>query len=404
MPNITHDSETLTQPRTLTLVDLCKFCVISFGSILLSFYSIVEVLDYIFEEEFFLSALSPLTKFLVFVSVAIVVDLIMLCVYIWKAYTKQVSFSTASSATSSDNGDSLLGILEQAYNSKRWNEVVKIGRPISESLWYTGKYDLRAKIGEMIASAAGLCGEFEIQAETLLDDLGWTRIRLNETDAGIKSIELGLKVAKDHNLFYLIAKGYRHLADINLAKACNFWTLRYMDYGNQHLPKTITKVKYLEDCYALYSKAISILPSITNERKRIEMEGNLKYTLAKYYLIKREFDKALTAVSDSQTLYKSLSDKDREVKLFNLRGKIYMEMGQEENAITAYQEGLRKATDISNNAHMVSNSISLTEYYLDQGQRKLAKQMLTVARDNSFAISDPILSARIKELRDMLEE
>lgn len=389
--------------KLLTLAGLAKFCVITFGSTCVGVFSVIEMAQYFFNDTFFFSKFSIIIKMLFFFNFVILIDLVLTCFYIWNAYKtvlEEVQLLIKNNSVESD--DSLINILENAYNTKHWNEVVKIGRPLSESLWYTGKYDLRVKIGEMIASAAGLCEEYEIQAETLLDDLGWTRIRLNEIELGRKSIEHGLKVAEDHSLPYLIAKGYRHLADIHLAEACNFWTLRYMNWGNQHLPKVITKTNEINECFDFYKKAIAILPSISNMKKRTEMEGNLKYTLSKYYLINRDFEKALDAATDAQSLYNSLADNDREVKLFNLRGKIYMEMGRTSDAEAAYQEGLRKATVISNNAHMVSNSISLAEYYIDEGQKKLACQMLSVASDNSRAITDPIMTAKIEELSNLL--
>lgn len=393
------------EKKPLTLLSLAKFCAITFGSTCVGVFSVIEMAQYFLGDFFFFSNFSIKIKIVCFFSVVVLIVLILVCFYIWNAY-KAILIENKSLLTNANtrNDDSFISILENAYNSKRWHEVVKIGRPLSESLWYTGKYDLRVKIGEMIASAAGLCEEYEIQAETLLDDLGWTRIRLNEIGPGRRSIEHGLKVAEDHSLSYLIAKGYRHLADIHLAEACNFWTLRYMNWGGQHLPKVITKTNELDECLTFCKKGIAILPSIPNVRKRTEMEGNLEYTLAKYYLIKRDLNKALDAVAKAQNLYNSLSDADREVKLFNLKGKILMEMGRESDSEAAYQEGLRKATTISNNAHMVSNSISLAEYYMDGGHKKLARQMLSVAKDNSRAISDPIMTAKIDELSELLRE
>lgn len=398
-----HKSSKLKEKKPLTLLGVAKFGAITFGSVCVGLFSTIEIAQYLLGDLFLFSDFPIKMKIIYFFDIVALIDLVLICIYIWKAYQGILEkMAIVNLSGSVENNDSLVSILESAYNAKRWHEVVKIGRPLSESLWYTGKYDLRVKIGEMLASAAGLCEEYEIQSETLLDDLGWTRIRLNEIEQGEKSIEHGLKVAEDHSLFYLVAKGYRHLADINLAKACNFWTLRYMNYGNQHMPKVIRKTESLEVCFSFYEKAISVLPLISNEKKRTEMEGNLKYTLSKYYLVTREFEKALEAVADSQALYNRILDNDREVKLFNLKGRIFTEMGRDSDAEAAYQEGLRKATTISNNAHMVSNSISLAEYYLNEGQKKLACQMLSVAKDNSHAINDPILIARIEELSESL--
>lgn len=388
--------------KEISIKKLLTRAIVVYISIITTEYLILQILQNFCGNTFFFNNLPVTHKFILFFMISFFCELIYLTTYIWMKYIElreKMQFVQKDELTN----DSLVLILENAYNAQRWKEVVKIGRQLSEPLWYTGKFLVRVKIGEFVESAAGLCEEYEIQSETLLDDLGWTKIRLNEIQDAQKNIERGLGIAKEHNYPYLVAKGYRHLADIHLSNACNGWTLRYMDWGNKHLPNVITKTDELEKCKRCYDMALSYLSQIPNIKKRTEMEGNLQYTFAKYCLIKKEYDLALEVVNKSQELYMQNNDYDREVKLFNLKGKILMALDRENEAISVYQEGLRKATTISNNVHMVSNSISLAEYYLKERRINLADKMLAVATENAYSINDPILSERIVELTELVE-
>lgn len=387
--------------KEITIKKLLIQALIIYVSIITTEYLILQILQNFCGDTFFFNSLPIWHKFILFFVLSFLCEFIYLTFYIWIKYTElieKIQFAQKDEITN----DSLVLILENAYNAQRWKEVVKIGRQLSEPLWYTGKFLVRVKIGEFVESAAGLCEEYEIQSETLLDDLGWTKIRLNEIKDAQKNIERGLGIAKEHNYPYLAAKGFRHLADIHLSNACNGWTLRYMDWGNKHLPNVITKTDELEECKKCYDMAFSYLSQIQNIKKRTEMEGNLQYTFAKYCLIKKEYDLALEVVDKSQDLYLQNNDYDREVKLFNLKGKILMTLDRENEAISVYQEGLRKATAISNNVHMVSNSISLAEYYLKERNINLADKMLAVATENAYSINDPILSEKIAELTELV--
>lgn len=387
--------------KEITIKKILIQALIIYVSIITTEYLILQILQNFCGDTFFFNSLPIWHKFILFFVLSFLCEFIYLTFYIWIKYTElieKIQFAQKDEITN----DSLVLILENAYNAQRWKEVVKIGRQLSEPLWYTGKFLVRVKIGEFVESAAGLCEEYEIQSETLLDDLGWTKIRLNEIKDAQKNIERGLGIAKEHNYPYLAAKGFRHLADIHLSNACNGWTLRYMDWGNKHLPNVITKTDELEECKKCYDMAFSYLSQIQNIKKRTEMEGNLQYTFAKYCLIKKEYDLALEVVDKSQDLYLQNNDYDREVKLFNLKGKILMTLDRENEAISVYQEGLRKATAISNNVHMVSNSISLAEYYLKERNINLADKMLAVATENAYSINDPILSEKIAELTELV--
>lgn len=334
-------------------------------------FTMLQIMQYFIGNKFFYDKLSISLKFVLFFLIALLILFLYSTIYIYSKYNSLISELDDSNTVIND---SLVLILENAYNNQRWSEVVKIGKQLSEPLWYTGKFNIRVKIGELVESAAALCNEYDIQSETLLDDIGWTNFRLGKKNEAIKNIRRGLQIAKDHSNYYLMAKGNRHFADIHLSN------------------------REFDECKKSYDIAMSYLSSIEDDVKQIEMDGNLQYTLSKYYLEMREYENALSSVNLSQSFYQEINDYDREVKLYNLKGKILLLLHREDEAIDAYQKGLKLATEISNNVHMASNSAALAECYLEDGKIELAKKMIEIAHQNSTSMNDPILIKKIHDL------
>lgn len=109
-----------------------------------------------------------------------------------------------------------------------WKEIVRIAYPLSESLWYSGKYELRVMIAEYTNKACinllsqnitsiKLNGRYTsisyIRSAILIDDMGWTlfRISKNYFDASLKNILKGINIAESNSYYDLILKGYKHL-------------------------------------------------------------------------------------------------------------------------------------------------------------------------------------------------
>lgn len=348
---------------------LIKHFGVIFFTIAANSFVIIEIIKFINEDIFvnctiverlFYTIVIPALVFFIYTSA-----------YLW---IKLMSSTKQSVCDIIEKDDSILSILDDAYQKQRWKEVVKIGSQLSGALWYTGKFELREEIAEYIEPAAAMCQEFYIQSEVLIDDLGWTKYRLNKKDEALKNIEKGLSVASAHNYPYLIAKAHRHFADI------------------------YTQNSSMEQALVHYNIASDALASITDSVKKTEMEGNLQYTYAKYMLHKRNYDEALTYIDLSMESYENLHDSDRKVKLFNWKGKILLAMHRENEAVEIFQEGLRYATTISNNVHMTSNSLSLAECYLGDEKFELARRMLNIAKENSKAMNDPVLKEKINNI------
>jgi len=345
---------------------------------------LIQLLEFLVgKDDFFLNEQTLFFKSYILFSIGIVLYLLWVVILIKYDYyilkKKKLTEKLIDSININKN-DSLSLILSNAYNEKRWSEVIKIGNQLSEPLWYTGKFHLRIKIGELVASAAAFENKYDIQAETLIDDLGWTNCRLNNQSEAKKNITLGHRIAKKIDNQYLIAKANRHFADISLLN------------------------KNFDECLNFLKISYSSMRLIENSTKKIEMNGNLQYTISKFYLAKKNFKKAIKAANQSQLLYKSIEDSDREVKLFNLKGKIFLSVDKEEDAISSFQEGLTLATHISNIVNIVSNSSSLAECYLRNKRYDIAKSTIEIAKQNSKAMDDPILIEKIEKLSKEIDE
>lgn len=334
------------------------------------------------KDNFKYTSLPLFSKIYILSSVGIIIYLLWIVIILHYDYIqiKNQRIKLYDKIKNNDVTDSFSRILMNAYTERRWSEVIKIGHTLSEPLWYTGKFLMRLDIGELVESAAAFEKKHDIQAETLIDDLGWTNFRLKNEKEANKNILLGLKIAEKSNNFYLIAKANRHFADISLAN------------------------KKFDECLRFLLLAYSFLRRIENALKKIEMRGNLQYTVSKYYLFARkDYYKALKAANQSLFLYQSIDDMDRAVKLFNLRGKIFLSLEQEENAITSFQEGLTLATHISNIVNIVNNSASLAERNLNNHRYDFAKQMIGIANQNSKAMDDPILIETLNNLSILID-
>lgn len=116
--------------------------------------------------------------------------------------TQTIDFARLPHAVPPSEHESSLGatIVEElfsAYQGKRWQQTVLIGKFLSRPFWLSGKYEMRAQIGRMVEDAAAKCGDSETRASALVDDMGWTAFVLGDTESAIKHINDGLRVARE---------------------------------------------------------------------------------------------------------------------------------------------------------------------------------------------------------------
>lgn len=348
---------------------------ITFGSTCLTLFSVLSVISFFAGDDFAYNQFDIWMKAYLYLSIAIIITAIQIIVQLFlinRDYLKENEIRKES-------GDSLLYYLESAFEQERWTEVVKIGTSLSEALWYTGKFSLRIRIGELLEESARNCNNVYVRAEALLDDLGWSKHRMKM--GGIAEIRKGLSIAEENDFPYLIAKGHRHLCHIEA------------DGG------------HIDEALKHYEVAIENIDRIEDKRKQQEMRGNVEYAHAKIYYAQCNFTEALKAIAISIAQYKLNNDPDREVKMYNFKGEILLKSEvTDELALDAFQQGYQLALNISNNVNILRNAISISRIYKNRGNTKMALQILTSVKKYLERMTDPVIIEGYNTLLKALEE
>jgi tetratricopeptide (TPR) repeat protein len=345
-------------PLRLVVVSLSVF-----GGACLTISVIIGSVRSLIGNNFVYDTFDTSLKVYIYLSIAIIVTAIQLCISLFKSIRK----ISADKDAKGDSPDSLLHYIESAYENERWTEVIKIGSALSEPLWYTGKFEIRMKIGKLFEDAALHANNTEARIGALLDDLGWTKYRLNIRGA-IQDIEKGLQLAIENRMPYFIAKGHRHLCHIYAA-----------------MPNRIG------DAEKQYQKAKAQIDSITDTVKRNETYGNVEYAHARLLDAKGKFKEALKAIENSIAHYKLNNDLDRLVKMYNFKGRIILKLGNRSDAIEMFKAGQKLAVEISNNVNIIRNGNDIARLYYDDGEIEMAKKTLLSIKKYSERMSDRVL-------------
>lgn len=123
----------------------------------------------------------------------------------------------------------LLEILHNSKSKKKWNEIIRLAYPLSRPLWLAKKYKLRVEFGYLIEEACNHLHNQEkirvgkedkfiksILSEILIDDLGWTRYKINSSKREVAKthIRKGIELARKNKEFPVVIQGLRHLSGI----------------------------------------------------------------------------------------------------------------------------------------------------------------------------------------------
>ncbi len=299
-----------------------------------------------------------------------------------------------------DRSDSICQLLTNAYTSQRYQEVLKIGMQLSKPLWYAGYYELRAKVGAIMENAAMKNGDQATMAHVLIEMVGWTNVRLGKTNIGKEKIEEGLLIAEKIGDKSLIASAYRNLADIHLGYATANHNLRYSESPGIMVTNPSEEFQACENCL---KKAEACLDDISAEETKNDLSGNINYTFSKYYFEKGNYTEALEKVNTAMAKYALTGNVEKQIKLYNLKGEILMRIPDKRIiALNTFREGIQKALQNNVNVHVVSNSLSLAEYFYQRDQIEDSQNALKDAIKYSSAITDPILSKKLENMKKNL--
>lgn len=224
----------------------------------------------------------------------------------------------------------ILKILQEEQKKSNWFEIIRIGYPMSRPLWLSGRYMLRVEIGEIIKAAASaidggdvkICGETInsrfILVSTLIDDLGWTRHMLGQTEKAKKNIEDGISIAAENKYTTLEIKGYRHLFGI---------------YSSENNSEEIQRVE----------KELQRLIQALPEDERDDVQLGLYFSKGEHAYRIGEYDRAIAYIKEAQQGYESIKDYERYVKTFDILGDIYMAKDNLHDAERNYRKGMNEA-------------------------------------------------------------
>lgn len=245
--------------------------------------------------------------------------------------------------------------IEDSFKHQRWIEVCNVSLMLSRYLWLSGQLELRVKLGHIVEKAAFEIENHDLRSRTLIDDLGWTSYCLGDISSAKRFIDDGIRLAKEFSIFYVVAKGHRHLASIARRN------------GNVIL--TEKKLK----------EAVKYANMIQDIDEKAEMMNGLLVSEGKLYYSKNDYKKSRDKFLQALHAYRDMSDMNREVKIYALLGDAYRKDSLIKEAITFYKEGLEMAYSIGRYDEISKNTSKLLQYLdpeNDSEKQKLLERIL----------------------------
>ena len=269
--------------------------------------------------------------------------------------------------------DTLFLDLKSAFDKEKWQEVIKIGSVLSRPLWVTGKYSLRINIGKLVESASAYSNNPEKQAETLIDDLGWTYVVLKEYDEAKKNIEHGLEIATKINNPVIACKATRHLSGIYLRQ---------------------NKMKMAKD----YSeKAKKYLISISDLNKKKEMEAGLLFLDSVILKAENKYSQSLIQLEKAAEIYKAEKDNDRHLKCLALQGSLLFKTDDYNAAKDIFRKCLALSKEISREDQVIESYLGLGKIFQFEGELEEAKKYFQLASNSAKSIGNTKLAQEINQ-------
>lgn len=233
----------------------------------------------------------------------------------------------------------LLDIVSQLSTEE---SVILVGA-IDRYLHLNGCYKERIQLGELLIDN----GNIEIQVGNQIDRFGWANYKLGNVEPAISSITEGIELAKENCLFYMAAKGERHLAGIQKGR-------KNVDEYQRHV--NLSK-GYTEQ--------------IQNTDERNEMRGSLHLLEAKYLLDQGNLSQAKIEADEAMRLFSN--DPIRQLKVYYVLGQIHFKREEWDEAYKMHYEGYIKSKGVRDeervrNAYELARIHTKAEKYLDKNK------------------------------------
>jgi tetratricopeptide (TPR) repeat protein len=234
-------------------------------------------------------------------------------------------------------------------------------------------------VGHFLEVAARQTNDYETLARTLIEDLGNTIMGLGEVNQGISYIQQGIRVAEDHGLHFLVARGYRNLANCYSYKGAS------------------AKAR------AALVNASAASQSIGSAREKLEVRGAITYAESKLAFTDGKFQDAITKLDEAVQIYSDLAqqfpetmnaNKDRLVKIHREKGVICLKTGEpdaQDRAYASCQTGLQLAQATQNYDNIVRCCCIMATILLNKDAVPAAEGMMNIAANNVSKIDTPAI-------------
>lgn len=289
-----------------------------------------------------------------FVLIVVVGGLVSFLIEFIRTREKVINNEPGSGFTDSALSDVLITTIEKSLRNalahKDYNEVIRMGAVLSRSLWLSGRYHARVKIGELVEEASALVGKKKEQAQALIDDLGWTNVVLGNYEEAKRNILHGNEIAKSEGHGYLHSKGLRHLGGI--AK----------------------RQKSYDDANRCYDEALKVARSLSDPKESKEMIAGIEYALGSLKIDQRDLPDAEKHINTALDMYRELKDVERTIKTISLNADLHLENGEIQKAKDMFREGLKLSRENDRKDQIVFNLRGLSKiYFLEDDTAKAAE-------------------------------
>jgi hypothetical protein len=261
---------------------------------------------------------------------------------------KRDSLLKPSANPDQSSGEKLSSELETAveklYRSKEYVEVVRLGVVLSRPLWLSGRWKERVAIGKLVEEAASRKNLQEEQVDALIDMMGWTSAMLGNHSLGQKHIKDGIGIATSTKQFYMVAKGYRHLAGIA------------QKYGKD-IPAAL---KYLDEAEVAAKQ-------IVKEYDREEMQAGIHYARTEIFLESNDLPNAEKHNELARESYDRLGDQEeRIIKTQTQHARIMFAKGEIQQAKDIFRRAIETAKNLSRPDEQAYALVGLAKIYLSE--------------------------------------
>jgi hypothetical protein len=239
---------------------------------------------------------------------------------------------------------------EQLHNEGKLYAVVRFRSNLSMTLHILGLHKARSRLGEIARTSAVALGDLPVQAEILIDDVGWANYLLGKDLLAVQNIRSGINLANGAKksastleavrLTLCSAKGLRHIAAIRAGDS--------FDEAMRCLDQAFAELALLE-------------PNVNAVRRDV---GQVHYTrglaIAKHYHVhvsglirpgdhecRQAATDALGHVDRAIKIFHEIVDHEAEVKALALKERLLGALGQNRDAgdVRITKENILKNTE-----------------------------------------------------------